>query len=35
MLQLAVKRNAVIVSNDQFRNYRDESEEFRDLIDNR
>ncbi|THD21988.1 hypothetical protein D915_006841 [Fasciola hepatica] len=35
ILQLAVQTDAVVVSNDQFRNYRDENEDFRDLIDNR
>ncbi|CAH8493089.1 unnamed protein product [Dicrocoelium dendriticum] len=35
ILQLAVQSNAVVVSNDQFRNYRDENESFRDVIDHR
>ncbi|KAF7257832.1 hypothetical protein EG68_04654 [Paragonimus skrjabini miyazakii] len=35
ILQLAVECNGVVVSNDQFRNYREENEQFRDLIDHR
>ncbi|KAF6774321.1 hypothetical protein AHF37_05862 [Paragonimus kellicotti] len=35
ILQLAVECNGVVVSNDQFRNYREENEQFKDLIDHR
>ncbi|OON18992.1 hypothetical protein X801_05146 [Opisthorchis viverrini] len=35
ILQLAIETEAVVVSNDQFRNYRDINEQFRDVIDNR
>lgn len=35
ILQLAVQSDAVVVSNDQFRNYRDENESFREVIDRR
>ncbi|CAL8088116.1 unnamed protein product [Calicophoron daubneyi] len=35
ILQMAVENNAVVVSNDQFRNYRDENKDFKDVIDNR
>ncbi|VDP23231.1 unnamed protein product [Echinostoma caproni] len=35
ILRFAVENNGVVVSNDQFRQYRDLGDEFRDVIDNR